>query len=193
MSLPHTTISGPPPNSSRDVGRAIDAGTEWLASILAWIPLIMAILTAVVVILRYVFGVGFIAGQESVIYLHSTLFMLGVSCAMRFDEHVRVDIFYRYWGQTARAWLNALGQIVFTLPLCALIGVGSLNYVTASWSSLEGSPEPGGLPAIFLLKSLIPAMALLLGLQAIAELIRSAKHLLTPETVTNNETSANHG
>ncbi len=193
MSLRPTVPSDTEPHAGIRIGQAIDAGAQWLASKLAWIPLMMAILTAIVVALRYLFGVGFIAGQEGVIYLHSTLFMLGASCAMRFDEHVRVDIFYRHWGQNARAWVNALGQIVFTLPLCALIGISSLGYVTEAWSSLERSPEPGGLPAVFLLKSLIPAMAVLLALQASAEIIRAAKQLLALAQPRQQKTEANHG
>lgn len=153
----------------------------------------MAMLTVVVVALRYVLGMGFIAGQEGVIYLHSTLFMLGASCAMRFDEHVRVDIFYRHWGLRRRAWVNALGQIVFTLPLCVLIGTSSFGYVTEAWLSLEGSAEPGGLPAVFLLKTLIPVMALLLGMQAIAEIIRSIQQLLVPVQPADHKTGKDHG
>lgn len=193
MSLLRTTPSTTDPHWGRNAGQAIDSCTDWLASKLAWIPITMAMLTVVVVALRYLLGVGFIAGQEGVIYLHSTLFMLGASCAMRFDEHVRVDIFYRHWGQKGRAWVNALGHIVFTLPLCALIGVSSFDYVTEAWFSLEGSAEPGGLPAVFLLKTLIPVMALLLSLQAFAEIIRSIQPLLMPVQPADQKTGKAHG
>jgi TRAP-type mannitol/chloroaromatic compound transport system permease small subunit len=68
-----------------------------------------------------------------------------------------------------------------------------LSYVTEAWFSLEGSPEPGGLPAVFLLKTLIPVMALLLGLQAIAEIIRSIQQLLVPVQPADHKTGKDHG
>ncbi|MCB1732660.1 MAG: TRAP transporter small permease subunit, partial [Halieaceae bacterium] len=88
--------------------------------------------------------------------------------------HVRVDIFYRSFSERGRAWVNSLGGIVFLMPLCAFIGVSSWNYVTESWAILETSPEPGGIPAVFLLKSLLPLMAVNLFLQGLAETLRSA-------------------
>ena len=78
---------------------------------------------------------------------------------------------------------RSLGHIVFTLPLCALIGWGSLDYVIDSWSAREASPEPGGLPLVFILKTLIPTMALLLGLQAAAHIVRGVHHLQGREPI----------
>ena len=101
----------------------------------------------------------------------------GAAIALRADQHVRVDILYRNFSSRQRAWVNTLGHIVFTLPLCALIGWGSLDYVVDSWSAQEASPEPGGLPLIFVLKTLIPAMATLLGLQATSQVIRGIRIL----------------
>ena len=98
--------------------------------------------------------------------------MLGAAVTMGADQHVRVDVFYRRFNARQRAWVNTLGHIIFTLPLCALIGVSSLGYVSDSWSALEASPEPGGLPLVYVLKTLIPAMAVLLALQAIAQVGR---------------------
>lgn len=155
----------------------LDRLSTVIAGLLAWLPLAMAVLTVIVVMLRYGFGIGAIAAQESVIYLHSALFMLGASCTLGADEHVRVDVFYRNFSTRGRAWVNALGHTVFTLPLCALIGLTSAGYVGESWSSFEVSPEPGGIPAVFLLKTLIPVMAVLLALQAISEILKSLSAL----------------
>jgi TRAP-type mannitol/chloroaromatic compound transport system permease small subunit len=88
------------------------------------------------------------------------------------DQHVRVDVFYRRFNARQKAWVNTLGHIIFTLPLCALIGVSSFGYVLDSWSALETSPEPGGLPLVYVLKTLIPAMAVLLALQAVTQVGR---------------------
>jgi len=131
----------------------------------------MALVTTAVVILRYGFEQGAIAAQESVLYLHGTLFMLGAAPTLLADKHVRVDVFYRNFSSRQQTWVNTLGHTLFTTPICLLIIFGSWDYVTESWSIMESSPEPGGIPAVFLLKTLIPAMAVMLLLQAISVII----------------------
>lgn len=159
----------------------IDAFTDRCGRLLAWLTLGMATVTALIVILRYGFNIGSIAAQESVIYMHGALFLLGAAYALKTGAHVRVDIFYRGFSPRARAWVNSLGGIVFLLPLCAFILVSSFDYVSESWGMRETSPEPGGIPAVFLLKSLIPLAAINLGLQALAEVLRNAALLVEGE------------
>ncbi|MED5540217.1 MAG: TRAP transporter small permease subunit [Pseudomonadota bacterium] len=146
---------------SRSVGNAV-----------AFAAIAMALVTTTVVILRYGFGQGAIAAQESVLYLHGALFMLGAAPTLLTDKHVRVDVFYRNFTDRQKHWVNTIGHTVFTLPFCTLIVFGSWGYVSESWSIMESSPEPGGIPAVFLLKTLIPAMALLLALQAVSLIIQ---------------------
>ncbi|MCB1848945.1 MAG: TRAP transporter small permease subunit [Halieaceae bacterium] len=152
----------------------IDIFTDRCGRLLAWLVLAMALLTTIVVVLRYGFNTGSIMAQEAVTYMHGCLFMLGAAYALKSGAHVRVDIFYRSFSERGRAWVNSLGGIVFLMPLCAFIGVSSWSYVTESWAILETSPEPGGIPAVFLLKSLLPLMAVNLFLQGLAETLRSA-------------------
>ena len=152
----------------------IDTFTHRSGRLLAWLALGMALVTALIVVLRYGFNIGSIMAQESVIYMHGCLFMLGAAYALKTGAHVRVDIFYRTFSPRTRAWVNSLGGIVFLLPLCIFIFVSSWNYVGESWSMREISPEPGGIPAVFLLKSLIPLMAFNLLLQGLAETLRGA-------------------
>lgn len=156
----------------------IDTFTEHSGRLLAWLAVIMALLTTVIVVMRYGFGVGSIMGQETVTYMHGSLFMLGMAYALKSGAHVRVDIFYRNFSPRAQAWVNSLGGIVFLMPLCAFIGFSSWNYVSESWSVRETSTQPGGIPAVFLLKSIIPLMALTLFLQGLAETLRSAISLV---------------
>lgn len=163
--------------------RYIDAFTDRSGRMLAWLSLGMALITAVIVVLRYGFNIGSILAQESVIYMHGSLFLLGAAYALKTGAHVRVDIFYRNFGTRARAWVNALGGIVFLLPLCAFILVSSWDYVSESWAMRETSPEPGGIPAVFLLKTLIPVAAINLALQGIAEVLRSALVLVEDESL----------
>jgi TRAP-type mannitol/chloroaromatic compound transport system permease small subunit len=154
--------------------RYIDAFTDRLGRWLAWLSLAMALLTATVVVLRYGFNTGSIAAQEAVTYMHGTLFMLGAAYALKSGAHVRVDIFYRNFSPRTRAWVNSLGGIIFLMPTCVFIFFSSLGYVAESWSIRETSAEPGGIPAVFLLKSVIPLMAASLFLQGLAETLRSA-------------------
>jgi TRAP-type mannitol/chloroaromatic compound transport system permease small subunit len=156
------------------VVRSIDAFTEYTGKLLAWLSLLMAALTALIVVLRYGFNIGSITSQEAVIYMHGSLFMLGAAYTLKTEGHVRVDIFYQRFSTRTRAWVNSLGGIVFLLPLCLFIFGVSWDYVAQSWAIRETSPEPGGIPAVFLLKTLLPVMALNLLLQGTAETLRNA-------------------
>jgi TRAP-type mannitol/chloroaromatic compound transport system permease small subunit len=160
------------------VVRSIDAFTEYTGKFLAWLSLLMAALTALIVLLRYGFNIGSITSQEAVIYMHGSLFMLGTAYTLKTEGHVRVDIFYQRFSTRTRAWVNSLGGIVFLLPLCLFIFGVSWDYVAQSWAIRETSPEPGGIPAVFLLKTLLPIMALNLLLQGTAEILRNAMILV---------------
>jgi len=161
--------------------RFIDVFTDRCGRLLAWLILSMALLTALVVILRYGFSIGAILAQETVIYMHGAVFLLGAAYALKTGAHVRVDIFHRNFTTRAQAWVEALGGIVFLLPLCAFILMASEDYVRESWAMRETSAEPGGIPAVFLLKSLIPLMAVNLALQGVAEIVRNALLLVEGE------------
>lgn len=157
----------------RKLVQCIDTFTDRSGRLLAWVALWMALLTTLIVVLRYGFNTGSIFAQELVTYLHASLFMLGAAYALKTGAHVRVDIFYRDFSDRGKAWVNALGGIVFLIPLCVFITGVSWHYVSESWSMKEVSTEQGGIQAVYLLKSLIPAMALNLLLQGIAETLRS--------------------
>lgn len=157
---------------------AIGRFSEWTGRCVAWLTLVMALVTCVIVIMRYGFGVGSIALQESVIYMHSAVFLLGAAFTLKNEGHVRVDIFYRRFTPLTKAWVDSIGTVVFLLPLCCfLIGV-SWHYVLTSWRIGEVSGDPGGLPLVFVLKTLIPVAALSIALQGIAELLRNLLSLI---------------
>lgn len=151
-----------------------DLVTDRCGRLLAWLVLGMALLTALIVVLRYGFNIGSIPAQEAVIYMHGSLFLLGAAYALKIGAHVRVDIFYHNYSPRTRAWVDSVGGIVFLLPLCVFILLSSWDYVSESWTMRETSPEPGGIPAVFLLKTLIPVAAINLALQGAAEIARNA-------------------
>jgi TRAP-type mannitol/chloroaromatic compound transport system permease small subunit len=154
--------------------KAINRLSELTGSLVAWLTLLMVLVTVLVVVLRYVFDMGFIWMQESITWMHAAVFMLGAAYTLRQDEHVRVDIFFREMPERRQALVGILGSVFFLLPVCAFIGYSSWDYTANSWAMAEGSREAGGLPYPFvpLLKSLIPLTAALLGLQALADLWR---------------------
>lgn len=141
--------------------------------LVAWLTLAMMLITCLVVVLRYGFNFGSIALQESALYLHAMVFMLGAAYTFKDDEHVRVDVFYREFSVTKKAWVNVLGGLFLLLPFTAYTTYLSIDYVEASWRVLETSQEPGGLPFIYLLKTLIPIMMVSLIIQGIADIIKN--------------------
>jgi TRAP-type mannitol/chloroaromatic compound transport system permease small subunit len=158
--------------------RVIDNFTEKTGNLLAWLCLAMAVVSCIVVLLRYEFGIGSIAAQESVTYMHGMVFMLGIAFTFKRGGHVRVDIFYRRFSQRTCAWINSVGAIIFLLPFCIFLFAVSWYFVTESWAVHEGSPDPGGIHGVFLLKSLIPLMACNLLLQGLAETLRNVLFLI---------------
>lgn len=159
------------------IADAIDALNEWIGRGVAWCTLAMVLITFAVVVLRHVFHAGSIAMQESVTYLHAIMFMLGIAYTLKHDAHVRVDVFYRGWSERRRALANMIGTLLFLLPVAALIFLVSLGYVGDAWAVRETSREPGGLPWVYLLKTVIPVTAVLIALQGVAMLLRSVDTL----------------
>jgi TRAP-type mannitol/chloroaromatic compound transport system permease small subunit len=122
----------------------------------------MVLVQFLIVLLRYVFSINSVAAQESVTYMHAALFMLAAGFTLLEDGHVRVDIFYRGLGPRAKAVVDFAGALLLLLPFAVLVLWWSLPYVQGSWAALEASPQPGGLPLIFLLKTIIPAFGVLM-------------------------------
>lgn len=150
------------------VARGIDRINEIIGHAVAWCVFGLVVVQFFAVVLRYVFGWGWIWVEESILYLHAALFMAGAAYTLLHDGHVRVDIFYREASARDRAQTDLLGALFLLIPVCIFILIKSWPFVRASWAILEGSPEGAGIPAIFLLKSLIPLFAATLLLQGIS-------------------------
>lgn len=148
-----------------------------IGSTVAWLTLVMVLVTFAVVVCRYAFNLGWIWLQDSIVYLHACVFMLAAAWALQRDEHVRVDIFYRGKSNLHQSWVNLLGTLVFLLPFCVFLIYISWNYVTTSWAIQEGSREASGLPWVYVLKSLILIMPALLILQGGVLAFQSLKTL----------------
>jgi TRAP-type mannitol/chloroaromatic compound transport system permease small subunit len=139
----------------------------------AWLALAVVLLQFVLVVARYLFGLGSIWLTETVIYAHAALFMLVAAWTLRAGGHVRVDIFYSEASARTKALIELIGAVLFLLPFMIVLAWLSIPYAARSWAILEHSQETSGLPLVFVLKTLIPIFALLMALQGVAQAIRA--------------------
>lgn len=156
--------------------RGIDRLNGWVGRQIGWLVLVMVLLGSFNALARYAgrFGQvslssnGFIEGQW---YLFSLVFLLGAGWTLQQDKHVRVDVFYGRLSPRVRAWIDLVGSVVLLLPFCVFGLVVSWGTVANSWSVLEGSPDPGGLPR-YPIKTMILVSFALVALQGLSELIK---------------------
>ncbi len=149
--------------AERDIASVL---TGWIGRAVSWLTLLMVLLTFGIVILRYGMNQGWIWLQEIVTYLNALVFMTAAAWTFQTDDNVRVDIFYREGSSRHKAWVNLIGTLIFLAPFSIFLIVIGWDYVAASWLVKEGSREAGGLPLVYLLKSLILIMPALLLIQS---------------------------
>lgn len=157
--------------------QAVDVVNDVTGKLIAWLTLVMVLATCAVVIARYFFGVGSIGLQESVMYLHGIVFMFGIAFTLKEQGHVRVDVLNEKLSERTRTLIDLAGHILFLVPLAVFIIYMSYDYVLLSWSVKETSNQPGGLPFVYWLKTIIPIMGGLLLLQGLSEIIKSIQAL----------------
>ena len=159
----------------------VEAFIDWTGRTVSWLSLLLVLVMFLIVVLRYVFDSGSIALQEVTTYLHATVFLTGMAYTLQQDAHVRVDIFYTRFSEQTKAWVDLFGALFLLLPFMLFVSWISWLYIADSWSVLEGSREAGGLPGVFLLKSLILVMTTLLSLQAFTQIARNIETILHSE------------
>lgn len=162
-------------SSSRlpSVIQALDTFSRRVCQACSALSLVMVVVMLVIVVLRYGFQMGWIALQESVTYLHAAVFLLALGYTLQCDGHVRVDVFYRRFSPRKQAMVNFWGTLLLLIPVCGFLLYYAVPYAADSWALMETSKEPGGLPLVFVLKSLIPLGIGILLLQGVSELCRS--------------------
>jgi len=166
-----------PFNRIADIIDAVNAGIGRAA---AWCSLFVVLAEFATVVMRYVFGIGSIAVQESVLYAQAALFLLAAAWVLQIGGHVRVDVFYAPARPRTRALIDLCGALIFLIPFAVVLAVLSVSYAARSWEILEHSREASGLPFVYLFKTLIPLFAVLIGLQGVAQAIRAALVLAAP-------------
>lgn len=176
----------------RRASLAIDALSITIADAVRWSALALVVITAVIVVQRYVFGISITILQESVIYLHSILFLLSSAAALLTGGHVRVDILYSKLSERGRAWTDLAGVYLALIPMSWLILETSRSYVGGAWRILERSRESDGLPLVFLLKTAIPLFAILMILQGLSMAARAALTLSGREAPATGVNAGDH-
>ena len=148
--------------------RLVDGINEKIGNAVAWCLPGMTLVTLVIVLSTWLFRWGAVWTSELVVYMHAILFTLAAAHTLLHDEHVRIDVFYSRLSPLSRAWVNLLGVFILLLPTCVVIFVYSVPYVVDAWSVWETSAEGDGLPLVFVLKSCILLMPLLLVMQGLS-------------------------
>ena len=151
----------------------IEAINETIGRGVSWVTFGLVVLVFTDVVMRYVFKTSFVFVQEMEWHLFSIIFLVGAGYTLLHDEHVRVDIFYQRMSKKSQAWINLIGTTFFLFPGCYMIIATAIPFVTASYSVMEGSPDPGGVPFRFILKSMIPLGFGFVMLQGISLFLKS--------------------
>ena len=152
----------------KTITRWIDRLNEWVGSGVAWVTLGLVLVVFVDVVMRYMLNKSFVFTQELEWHLFGFIFLIGAGYTLLHDGHVRVDIIYQRLGIKGRAWTNLLGVILFLIPGCIMVISTSWQFAANSFSMMEGSPDPGGIPFRFIIKGCIPVGFTLLLLQGIS-------------------------
>ena len=174
-------------NALQTLSRWIDGFNERIGRMVAWVTLGLVIVIFVDVVMRYLFNTSFVFTQELEWHLFAFIFLIGAGYTLLHDGHVRVDIFYQRLGFKGRAWVNLGGVLLFLLPGCIMVMTTSWKFMLNSFSILEGSPDPGGIPLRFIVKDFIPAGFFLLIIQGVSLGIHSFLQIVGIETEERKE------
>ncbi|MCC5858031.1 MAG: TRAP transporter small permease subunit [Ectothiorhodospiraceae bacterium] len=158
------------------ISRVIDTFTRWLGQAMGWVAVLLVVLGVINVVGRYLgaqLGVQLASNMllEGQTYAYNLMFLLGASYVLQRDGHIRVDILYSHFSNRLKAWVDIFGAWLFLIPFCILAIYFSINYVGRSWSTLEMSPNPDGLPR-YPIKTVIIVCFVLLIFQGVSETIK---------------------
>jgi len=152
---------------------------------ISWATTALVILICIDVLQRYLFNYSKNWILELEWHLFALIFLIGAAYTLKEDKHVRVDLFYAQFSKKKKAWIDLIGSIFFLIPWCFLVIVKSFDYALNSFSFREGSANPGGLPALYIIKFCIVLGFILLMLQGIAICLKSIL------TISGSKTNSN--
>jgi len=153
--------------------RTVDRVNGFIGRAVSWFVPLLALITVYDVLMRYIFRATSIKFMDAETNLYILNFMLAAGWTLLNDGHVRVDLLYARLGQKKKAWINVFGSFGFCIPFCVLVIWTAWPFVLDSWHVMEGSPDPGGLPGVYLIKTAIPVTFFLVAMQAISQAIKN--------------------
>jgi TRAP-type mannitol/chloroaromatic compound transport system permease small subunit len=160
------------------ISRALSALIDLVGRAASWLVLVLVLLIAGEVLMRYGFDRSSIAAQEMEWWGLAIISLLGVSFTLKEGEHVRVDVFYQYYSERTKLWFDFLVAALVMFPISTYLSILSLQFVGQSYADHEVSQSPGGLPYVWILKSFVPLGLALLGIQSLALTLQKAADLL---------------
>ena len=155
------------------LSEVVDRLNDYIGRKTSWLTTVLMILICVDVLLRYLFSNTKTWVIELEWHLFGIIFLLGAAYTLLHDKHVRVDLFYERFSNKKKRWVNSIGMLLFLIPWCVVIIYYGFDYAANSFSFRQGSSQPNGLPARYIIKSFIALGFGLLLLQGISELIKN--------------------
>lgn len=155
------------------IEKSFDKIADFVGNFCAVLMVLMMLNVFYDVVVRYFFKISNIGMQELEWHFFSLIILFGISHALKDESHVRVDVFYNNFKPTTKALINAIGSIIFILPISLLITFGSVNFVLESFTSGEASNDPGGLAFRWIIKFMIPLAFGLLSLMSLGYAVKN--------------------
>jgi len=164
----------------KTIAAGIDACNEWIGRLVSWVVVLLVAVVFIDVVMRYAANTSFVFTQELEWHLFGFIFLMGAGYTLLYDQHVRVDVVYQRLSARGQAWINVLGCVFLLFPGALLIIHTSFGFAREAFTFMEGSPNPGGIPFRYIIKSCVPLGFLLLLFQGISMFIRNLAILLIP-------------
>lgn len=164
----------------------IDGINEWIGRKISWLTSLLVLIICGDVVMRYFFNTSSAGVFELEWHIFAVIFLLGAAYTLKHDKHVRVDVFYGKFTEKQKAWVNLIGTLFFLLPFCIVVIDSSYKFVENSFRFQESSPDPGGLPARFIIKSAITIGFFLLLLQSVSLIFKSLATIILPKNTTKS-------
>lgn len=147
----------------------IDSISDKIGHLVGWLTTLMVLIVFYDTVMRYAFNKGNVALQELEWHLFAVVFLIGAAYTLKEGGHVRVDILFINFSKKTKAWVDLIGTLILLIPFCIMLMFATQKFIGNSWAVKEISPDPGGLPARYLLKTMIPLGFFLLLIQGLSE------------------------
>ncbi len=165
----------------RKISQLIDEFSDKVGWFVGWLTTLMVLIVFYDTVMRYAWNKGNVALQELEWHLFAVVFLIGAAYTLKQGGHVRVDILFIKFSEKTKAWVDFLGTLVFLIPFSIMVILSTKGFIENSWAVKEVSPDPGGLPARYILKSMIPLGFVLVIIQGFSQMIKSLFVILDRE------------